>query len=169
MFKLRKATFEDAHAIARVHIRSWKIGYKNILPESVLSQLDLLEREKRWQENLNEKDHSIFVVLKNGEISGFSSLGLCKDSFENPETTVEITSLYVDPTHWRKGLGSLLCKKLIQESINYKKLVLWVLKKNLQAQKFYEKLGFKQDGHDGFTTGFGAGSKLEEIRYSLCF
>lgn len=45
---------------------------------------------------------------------------------------------------------------------NYKKVTLWVLEKNLNARKFYEKLGFR---HDGTVKEITLGTKLNEYRY----
>ena len=45
----------------------------------------------------------------------------------------------------------------------YKKASLWVLEENLNARKFYEKLGFE---HDGAIKEISIGKKLNEYRYT---
>jgi len=41
MFTLRSATDADALAIADVHVRSWKVGNKGLLPQEFLDSLHL--------------------------------------------------------------------------------------------------------------------------------
>ena len=45
---------------------------------------------------------------------------------------------------------------------NYKRVILWVFEENLNARKFYEKMGFK---HDGTKKEITIGKKLMELRY----
>ena len=45
MVTVREAVPADARAIARVHVDSWRTTYRDIVPDSVLSQLSYEERE----------------------------------------------------------------------------------------------------------------------------
>jgi len=57
--------------------------------------------------------------------------------------------------HW--GLNEL-------KNRGYNKVTLWVLEENLNARRFYEKIGFK---HDGTTKEITLGKKLKELRYEI--
>ena len=68
------------------------------------------------------------------------------------------------PEYWKMGIGS----KLINWGLNelnkrkYKKVTLWVLEENINARRFYERVGFK---HDGTVKEINIGKKLNEYRY----
>jgi hypothetical protein len=72
---VRKATTDDAHAIAIVHVESWKTTYEGIVPAEYLAQLSVSEKEQLWQRGLNQPKHSIFVVEEDGKVCGFISGG----------------------------------------------------------------------------------------------
>lgn len=46
--QIRKATLQDAEAIARVHVDSWKTTYKGIIPDNVLNNLSYTQRTEQW-------------------------------------------------------------------------------------------------------------------------
>lgn len=73
MMNIRKATMEDAKAIATVHVESWKTTYQGIVPAEYLAQLSVSEKEQLWQRGLNQPKHSIFVVEEDGKVCGFIS------------------------------------------------------------------------------------------------
>lgn len=45
---LRAAEMRDAGAIAAVHVASWQVAYRDLLPESVLTGLSVAGRERKW-------------------------------------------------------------------------------------------------------------------------
>ena len=64
------------------------------------------------------------------------------------DKTIEITDFYVEPFFVRQGIGTLLIEYLIQQvrKKGVYKLVLWVIKDNVKARKFYEASGFVNSG-----------------------
>lgn len=68
------------------------------------------------------------------------------------------------PEYWNNGIGSELINWGLNElkKRNYDKVTLWVLEENINARKFYEKVGFK---HDGTVKEITIGKKLNECRY----
>jgi hypothetical protein len=46
---IRKATPEDARAIAEVHVKSWRAAYRDLLPQDFLQGLSVDRREQQWQ------------------------------------------------------------------------------------------------------------------------
>lgn len=60
----------------------------------------------------------------------------------------EIKDFYVDPFFTGQGIGTLLLKSLIQRAgkRGYQKIILWVIKDNLKARRFYEANGFIHNG-----------------------
>lgn len=72
--------------------------------------------------------------------------------------------IYLVPEYWKKGIGTYFINWGLNELKNrgYKKVTLWVLEDNYNARKFYERIGFKQDGTIKEIT---LGKKLIELRY----
>ena len=81
---------------------------------------------------------------------------LVQDSARNRES--------VAPPHWRKGIGMLIC----QHAEHFRRgrgcalAALWVLKKNDQARRFYEAMGFEVDRASKTVS---PGAPLEAVRY----
>lgn len=48
--KIREASVEDAPAIARVTVDTWKTAYRGIIDDNYLDNLTYEDREKGWRE-----------------------------------------------------------------------------------------------------------------------
>ncbi len=48
--QISEATQEDAAAIARVHVDSWRMSYRGIVPEGFLAGMSYEDVEGSWQE-----------------------------------------------------------------------------------------------------------------------
>jgi L-amino acid N-acyltransferase YncA len=164
MIKLRGAVVSDARAIANVHVASWQAIYRGHIPNNILDNLSIAEREKTWKELL-ENNVSVVILEEDNNLVGFISFCASRDQDANSEVVAEISSLYLNPDNWRKGFGRILCNAAIDElrKTGYNEVTLWVLDDNQQAKQFYEKMGFigsfdvKADKKDGYT--------LRENRY----
>ena len=143
MVIIRKAQTSDANAIARVHIASWQVVYRGHVPDEVLSNLSLNEREQMWHELL-EKNVNVLVILKDNNLVGFISFGTSRDKQDDPLQVAEITALYIMPNEWRNGFGKTLLNTAISSisKSNFKKVILWVVDSNQQAKNFYGINGF---------------------------
>ena len=42
--RLRRALPADAHAVARIHVESWNVAYRGIMPDDVIARTDLAYR-----------------------------------------------------------------------------------------------------------------------------
>ena len=80
--------------------------------------------------------------------SGFAGCGTSRDEDVNQEEVGEVTVIYVSPQKWHQGHG----RSLLRESIGllrgqgFREVLVWVLKGNQQAIKFYVAGGFAADG-----------------------
>lgn len=80
----------------------------------------------------------IRIAEEDGKILGFTCV---RHKVRSPETILYF--IMVDPdAEQRKGIGTALLEDLYQHC-PHKRLVLKVMKKNVQALNFYEKLGYK--------------------------
>jgi ribosomal protein S18 acetylase RimI-like enzyme len=153
-WRVRDATREDGEAVAIVHVASWKAAYPGIVPQEVLDALDPAERAALWPHVLDACD-VVLVAEVNARVAGFATALRSRDT-DAPETTAELSALYVDPHKWRSGIGRQLhshCLARLQE-MDFEDATLWVLEENRSGRAFYEALGWRPDGtRDSYPLG----------------
>lgn len=161
---VRRAILEDSKAIAAIHVHSWQAAYQGIIPDEFLRALSVDQREGVWREILKGGASDTWVLEVQGEILGWASLGRSRDS-DAPASTGELWAIYVDPRHWRRGLGQLLwneAERQLRHS-GFSEVTLWVLKDNVRALAFYHSNGFAIDPGIEKVIERG-GTQLVEIR-----
>ena len=161
---IRRATIDDAAALARLHIDSWRSAYRGLVPDSHLDNLDYDRRAERFRESLAGQLEETHLVEQDGDMLGFLTLGACRDEDLDQETSGEIWGIYLAPEHWRKGVGGQLCRygERILESRAYRIATLWVLAGNDQARRFYEAMRYEVDGAAKM---LNFSTPLEAVRY----
>ena len=162
--RVRRATAEDAHAIASVQVASWRVGYADVFPADFLAGLSVDERLELWKRVLSDGGYEIFVAEGDGRVAGFASAGPTEDA-EGTGTRGELFALYVEPTAWGKGLGSALlvrAEEALREA-GFDEATLWVLKDNPRARTLYARAGWKPDGGRKLLTDPGIDAAV--IRY----
>lgn len=143
MFTIRKATIEDALAIATVHVAVWKETYRGIVLDGVLNNLSIQRRTEQWVNSLSDEVHPyhrVFVAEVNGQVVGFLNFGTpqIKDSgFDG-----ELFAIYVLKAAHKMGIGRKLVVEVVKGmcELGYKSMMVWVLRDN-PARGFYERLG----------------------------
>lgn len=165
----RQARVEDIEGISAVRIRSWQEGYRGILPGDYLAALSVRAEVERWRSALAGRGlrpgHSVAVV--DGEIVGWSSVGPYRDEDVPPPgpDAGEINAIYVLPERWGAGIGRALMAHALQELAagGLSPVLLWVLRDNTRARRFYQRAGFRPDGVTQLYEVGGA--VLPELRY----
>jgi ribosomal protein S18 acetylase RimI-like enzyme len=141
--QLRRATPEDAKALARVHVQAWREAYAGQIPEAVLSCLDVASRATMWRAAMAGTARVQLAVL-NGEIVGFGA------SRPQPDPSLpfagEISALYVLRRVQRLGVGRMLMAAMARDLLeqNLGSASLWVLETNAGARQFYQALGGRE-------------------------
>jgi ribosomal protein S18 acetylase RimI-like enzyme len=162
---IRRAHLDDAQAISRVHVETWRRAYVGQIPDEYLESLNADQRVAVWNEHLADPNLDTFIADNDGSIVGFASLGVSRDS-DADRHTGELQSIYVLPDYWRLGIGAALCREVLSRASqrHFASVTLWVLETNQQARSFYEAHGF---GADGATKHERRSPTLElkEIRY----
>lgn len=147
----RAARAVDAEAIARVHVESWRVGYRGLLADNLLADLSISKREQMWRERLlggdNEAQRRVYVAVERETIVGFVSAGPSRDE-QASAGDGEIYAIYVRPDRWSAGVGRALMRSAVDflVAIEVTAAVLWVLASNERARRFYELLGWTCDG-----------------------
>jgi ribosomal protein S18 acetylase RimI-like enzyme len=161
---VRRARSEDARAIAAIHVHSWQVAYHGIIPSEFLGSLSVEEREEVWRQNLEHEASETWVAEEGHEVIGWISAARSRDLDASP-TTGEVWAIYVDPPHWRRGVGrGLWCEAEGHLAASgFSEITLWVLKENAQAIAFYESIGLTIDPGRVKTVTPG-GAELVEVR-----
>ena len=142
--KVRNIKKEDIPQVVNIQICGWKSAYKGIIDDNYLANMNPKEKIKIREKDYNENR---FIVAEiNNEIVGFCRYtDNINKTPETLEADCELRALYVKPEVKHNGIG----KKMFQYAVNeFKnmgktKMVLWCLKDNVLARKFYEKMGGK--------------------------
>jgi GNAT superfamily N-acetyltransferase len=158
MVELRDATPADAHAIATVNVQSWRAAYRGLLPDDVLADLSVHDREQLWSDSLTARPaHTRIVVAAMGDaIVGFAATGppLVPDDRADP-TLGDLYALYLNPDVWRRGIGTQLHAAALDRlrSCGFTHAGLWVLDDNHRACRFYYRLGWSDTGRTQIDRG----------------
>jgi ribosomal protein S18 acetylase RimI-like enzyme len=144
---VRRATPNDAAAIAAVHVRAWQAAYAHILAPDYLRALSIADRTAHWGRILAQADNpstTEVAVRADGRVAGFVSLGPSRDDGAGPADG-EVWALYADPADWGQGFGRALISRAVQtlRSQGRPRIGLWVLADNARGRAFYEVAGFR--------------------------
>lgn len=164
---VRPARVEDADQLGLAHTRSWQVAYRGLVPDGFLDSMDPVVRANRWRSNLESSapGTETLVAEVDGQVVGFTSHGPSRDEGDDPSVG-ELWGLYLDPSTWGLGLG----RTLIEHSLaaladsGYSEVILWVLRGNERAIRFYEAAGFRADGGTKVDDDI-APFALHELRY----
>src|SRR5688500_14250789 len=97
---IRHAVLADAASIARVHVASWKVAYGGFTPPRQMAWTSQRRETRRAAELIENPDTPFLVAELDREIVGFLVYGPPGD---DPVTTSQIYTFFVDPAWYRKG------------------------------------------------------------------
>ncbi|GAA1097488.1 GNAT family N-acetyltransferase [Nocardiopsis composta] len=163
--RIRPAVPEDAEEIERIRIAGWRTAYRGILPDAVLDSL--VPRAARHAERIRDpRGTGDAVALLDGRPAGWIAYGPARDD-DVPTGTAEIYGCYVDPAAQRLGVGRLLMAEALGVLGDRAPVVLWVLRENTPARRFYRRVGFAPDGRECRleTDLLPADAEVFEVRY----
>lgn len=139
--EVRAAVAEDAEQVALLHTDSWRRFYRGAFSDSYLDGDVLSDRRTVWTARLAEPSHSATVVVQDGAgIAGFVHVIL--DNDDRWGSFVE--NLHVRHDLQRAGLGRVLLSRAaeaVAEGAKDRRMYLWVLEQNTNAQGFYAAMG----------------------------
>jgi ribosomal protein S18 acetylase RimI-like enzyme len=164
---IRAARADDAEAIARVRVDSWRETYRGMIPQAYLDAMKLEESRALWEKVLTAGSTaiSVFVAERGAEIVGFGSgnmLAEPKHGFD-----AELSAVHVRRELQRPGIGRRLVAEtgiaLSQRDRGASGLIVRVIAGNKGARAFFERIGaelvieqaFQWDGMDLVEAGYG--------------
>lgn len=165
---IRPAHDDDATRLAELHVRAWRRGCRDILPAELLAGVKLDRRTRDWAQWLALPGSWTFVSELEGRLVGFATIASLRANGRPSRSLVELRMLYVDPGHWRGGIGRGLHERVLDvaRERGFTQIVLWVLTGNRRARAFYAALGFEPDRTRRVTIG---GYAVDETRYCMAF
>jgi GNAT superfamily N-acetyltransferase len=149
---IRKATLEDAHDIASVHILTWQETYRSIAPQQYLDSLSIATRTTEWKSRLEKGESDTFVAILDGRLCGFVDGGRARKQVRDFD--VEFYSVNVYSTAQGRGIGRLLIRRLAEtfRANGHTKAAVWVLADN-PSRHFYEHIGAQEIGQSVLSIG----------------
>ena len=165
---IRRATPDDAEAIADVHARSWQVTYRGLVPDAVIEGVvdGRAARAGLAREMMAVADapHHVFVALEGAAIVGMAAAGPARDP-DASATTGELEAIYLAPEAIGRGIGRTLHDRAVADlrERGFTEATLWVLRENQRARRFYEAAGWQTDGETKDEER--PGGTLHELRY----
>ncbi len=162
---IRRALAADADAVARIHVESWNVAYRGIMPDDVIAKTDLAYRTKFWAAQIADPEWPVFVIEEDGVSVAFCQMIPSRDEDDDGSQVGHITSLHVLPHLRGRGYGRALMDHVLDElqRRGFTAVTLWVLEQNWSARRFYEKYGFQLDG--GWQ--YYPNTHVPEVRYRI--
>ena len=148
-------TEEELRGKAYVHLKAWHEAYAGLIPAAYLDTVTeekCLRIARRYPDNL-------LAAMDGDRVIGFAGYGAYRE--DTLPDTGEIFALYVLREYWGTGAGRLLMEEALRRLRGFSAAVLWVLRDNRRAIRFYEKCGFTPDGTE---QTIDLGAPLCEIR-----
>ena len=142
---------EEATGKAYVHCTAWKEAYRGLLNQSFLDSRKLEFSEERALAAFRA-GVSTLLAKDGDEVVGFADYGPCRD--EDMQDAGEVYAIYVLSAYYDKGIGAKLMSAALQGMPGCDKIVVWVLRGNERAIRFYARFGFRFDG-ESRTLDFG--------------
>lgn len=138
---IRRAVPDDAEALVELHVDCWDDAYTGLIAQEILDarRATVPARVEKWRGIL--AGGTTHVACKDDLLIGFVSAGPGRG--DAPPVTLEVQALYVRASSWGSGVGHAL----LETSVGDRPAYLCVLDGNARAFAFYERQGFRRDGH----------------------
>ncbi|MFJ6195242.1 GNAT family N-acetyltransferase [Micromonospora sp. NPDC092111] len=143
----RPATVADLMPVGALHQRSRVAAYSSFLPAEALAEPTEQAMGGYWVERWawERDDHRMTVAERDGRLIGFSYLG---PDDEGDPTTGLLNAIHLEPAERGRGTGRALMSDALaaMRARGWSGAVLWVLRDNTPARRFYERGGWSATG-----------------------
>jgi GNAT superfamily N-acetyltransferase len=167
---VRPARPSDAEEIGRIQVETWRTAYASVLPEPVLAGLSADGAARAWTGAISSPPstrHHVLVALEGDWRVGFVALGPTDDpepGDPEPDTTVALAPILVEPRWGRRGHGSRLLAAAVDHARadGATRAIAWIPEGDPVTREFLLSAGWAPDGLvRALDTGAG---ELREIR-----
>ncbi|MCL3818890.1 GNAT family N-acetyltransferase [Aeromicrobium wangtongii] len=169
----RLAWPDDAAAIVRVQLASWRRGFADVLPAAELDAIDPDELARRWATTISAPQDArmrVLVALERADIRGFALVHPSYDPDADQVRDGEVGEFVVDGEHQRAGHGSRLLQAAMDTlaADRFTRAVWWIGSTDDVLRGFVTESGWEADGaHRELATADGATVKQVRLHTSL--
>lgn len=140
--QIRRVERKDLLEVAKIKVETWQQSYDGIINKKYLENMDYKKIAEKWSKNFNNEN--FLVVVENEKILGFCRYGDRGDEFDRfREYDGEIYAIYISEKYAKKGIGKKLVASAMEDlkKQHKNKVIIWCLEQNIEAQKFYNRIG----------------------------
>lgn len=164
---VREMTLDDCERVSEIRVRGWQHAYKGLMPQPYLDALSVADDAERRRTFFVGAGSEVvnLVAERAGEVVGWACHGPYRDG-EFRTDDAELYAIYVDVKQFGAGVGPALLRESVRRCADagHRRMLLWVLKGNDRARRFYERAGFTADGaEEPFDVD---GVAVPEVRYA---
>jgi GNAT superfamily N-acetyltransferase len=133
---IREARPDDAPVLAAIQRDASLAALAHIFPPELYAY-PIDEVTRRWEESLADDAVTVLVAQEDGVPTGVAG---CRSEW--------LDGLYVLPEWWSRGVGRALHDEVLERlrTDGCERCHLWVLDDNHRARRFYERLGWAENG-----------------------
>jgi GNAT superfamily N-acetyltransferase len=165
---VRDATPSDGAAMGAVQIAAWRAAYAGVMTDAYLAGLDPETFGEHWRAAAGE-DRGRARALLVGELAGgvvaIAATGEFRARASDDDPTGELWMLNTHPDAFGTGVSGAVHAEALHRlaAAGHREAVLWVVRDNPRARRFYEREGWAADGHE--TDADLGGVDVTELRY----
>ncbi len=142
MIEIRPANPTDCENIATVDVMSHRESYLGLLPAIAFDEATIPIRTNKWKELLIQSPPiRVYVAESAGELIGYAVGGpACGDEALGQQ--MQVQAIYLLDRVKRQGIGTKLLAALMRDfrACGANSAVVWMLRDNWPARRFYEWL-----------------------------
>ena len=168
---VRPARPADAAAVAELQVRTWREVYADLLPGSVLAELDAETAEQAWTAAIDmppTPHHHVLVAVDSATdtVVGFTAVSPAGDEDADPSTDAELAILVVDPAFGRQGHGSRLLAAAVDvmRADGCTRAVAWLLAQDDALRGLLVSAGWGTDGSHRSLDAADGSAPLRQLR-----
>jgi GNAT superfamily N-acetyltransferase len=169
----RLAWPDDAAAIVRIQLASWRASYAHLIPATELEALDPAELAERWVTTITTPQDArlrVLVALERADVRGFALVHPSFDPDSDRVADGEVGEFVVDAEHQRAGHGSRLLQAAMDTlaADGFTRALWWVNTADDALRAFVTESGWAADGaHRELGSATGATVKQVRLHTSL--
>lgn len=153
----KKVTPNQVAELKEISVRTFKEQFeKDNNSDDFQLYIEKAFSVEKLLEELNNPETIFYFVFLNNQLVAYLKLNTGAAQTEiNDDESMELERIYVCKEFQRKGIGVQLVNKVISEAKKGDFVALWlgVWEHNLEAIKFYKRLGFKAFSSHSFMLG----------------
>ena len=152
-FVLRDATPADAAAIAALHVASWRVAYRHILPDAYLDGPAAAEADARWAANFKVAGPRDILMVADSDAGLLGLVAVWAGREAGFDTYID--NLHVRPHLRGLRIGARLLGEATRRMIaaGHRTTCLWLLDGNEQGGRFYRRIRGSFEDHQSGEMG----------------